>query len=123
MKRLFKKLIEVSKCGVETKDQQRTERIRANFRSSHQKVFLRKGVLKICSKFIGEHPCRSATSIKLQQLYLTRTSAWVFSCKFAAYFQNTFSLGIPLGDCFCNVCILQYLVASSTLISSFKFHH
>ena len=65
MKRLFKKLIEVSKCGGETKDQQRTERIRANFRSSHQEVFLRKGVLKICSKFIGEHPCRIAISVKL----------------------------------------------------------
>ena len=26
-----------------------------------------------------------------KQLYWNRTSAWVFSCKFAAYFQNTFS--------------------------------
>ena len=25
------------------------------------------------------------------QLYWNQTSAWVFSCKFAAYFQNTFS--------------------------------
>ena len=25
-----------------------------------------------------------------KQLYWNRTSAWVFSCKFAAYFQNTF---------------------------------
>ena len=25
------------------------------------------------------------------QLYLNRTSAWVFSCKFAAYFQNVCS--------------------------------
>ena len=24
------------------------------------------------------------------QLYWNHTSAWVFSCKFAAYFQNTF---------------------------------
>ena len=36
------------------------------FRSSHPEVFLRKGVLKICSKFTGEHPCRSAILIKLQ---------------------------------------------------------
>ena len=28
-------------------------------------MFLRKGVLKICSKVTGEHPCRSAISIKL----------------------------------------------------------
>ena len=28
-------------------------------------VFLGKGVLKICSKFTGEHPCKSVISIKL----------------------------------------------------------
>ena len=43
-------------------------------RSSPPEVFLGKGVLKICSKFTGEHPCRS-----------------MISCKFARYFQNTFS--------------------------------
>ena len=61
-----------------------------------------KGVLEICSK--GEHPCRSAISIHLLlpmskcdfnkvalQLYWNCTSTWVFSCKFAAYFQDTFS--------------------------------
>ena len=37
-------------------------------RSSHPEVFLEKGVLKICSKF----------------------TEWVFSCKVAAYFQNSF---------------------------------
>ena len=35
-------------------------------RSSHSEVFLIKGVLKICSKFTREHPCRSVISIKLQ---------------------------------------------------------
>ena len=35
-------------------------------RSSRPEVFLGKGVLKICSKFTGEHPCQSAISIKLQ---------------------------------------------------------
>ena len=34
-------------------------------RSSHPKVFLRKGVLRIYSKFTGEQPCRSAISVKL----------------------------------------------------------
>ena len=46
-------------------------------------LFLGKGVLKICSKFTGEHPCHSA--ILIMQLYWNRTSAWVLSCKFAAY--------------------------------------
>ena len=35
------------------------------YRSSHPEVFLKKGVLKICSKFAGEHPCQSVISIKL----------------------------------------------------------
>ena len=34
-------------------------------RSIHPRVFLGKGVLKICSKLTGGHPCRSAISIKL----------------------------------------------------------
>ena len=29
-------------------------------------MFLVKGVLKICSKFAGEHPCRSVILVKLQ---------------------------------------------------------
>ena len=33
--------------------------------SSHPEVFLGK-LVKICSKFTGEHPCRSTISIKLQ---------------------------------------------------------
>ena len=41
-----------------------------NFRSSHQEVFLEKGVLKVCSKFTGEHTCRSAISIKLQRNFI-----------------------------------------------------
>ena len=47
--------------------------------------FLEKSVLKIRSKFTGEQPYRSVISIKLQ------ISVWVFSSKFAGYFQNTFS--------------------------------
>ena len=34
-------------------------------RSSPPKLFLGKGVVKICYKFTGEHPCRSAISMKL----------------------------------------------------------
>ena len=32
-------------------------------RSSRSEVLLRKSVLKICSKFTGEHPCRNEISI------------------------------------------------------------
>ena len=66
------------------------------FRSSLPEVFLEKGVLKVCCKFTGERSCWNEISIKLLcnfialQLYWNHTSAWVFSCKFAAYFQKTF---------------------------------
>ena len=40
---------------------------------------------------------------KQLQLYWNRTSVWVFSCKFAAYFQNTFFLRTLLDGCFCNL--------------------
>ena len=55
-------------------------------------MFLGKGVPKICSKFTGEHPCRSVISIL--QLYWNHTSTWVLSCKAAAYFRDTFSRSI-----------------------------
>ena len=38
---------------------------RGFFGSSHQEVFLLKGVLKIRSKFTGQHPCQSVILIKL----------------------------------------------------------
>ena len=41
-----------------------------NFRSSRPEVFLRKCVLEICSKFIGERPRRSGISIKLQSNFI-----------------------------------------------------
>ena len=40
------------------------------FRGSHPEVFLGEGVLKICGKFTGEHPCWSAISIKLQSNFI-----------------------------------------------------
>ena len=53
-------------------------------RSSPPEVILGKCVLEICSKFTREHPCRSVISI-------LRSSAWVLSCKFAAYCWNFFA--------------------------------
>ena len=43
------------------------------YRSSYPEVFLRKVILEICSKFTGEHPCRSAISIKLQSNFIEIT--------------------------------------------------
>ena len=36
-------------------------------------MFLEKAVLKRCSKFTGEHPCRSVISIKLQSNFIEST--------------------------------------------------
>ena len=56
-------------------------------RSGPLKVFLRKSVLKICSKFYWRTPM---PKLIFKATLLKYTSAWVFSYKFAAYFQNTF---------------------------------
>ena len=42
-------------------------------RSSRPEVFLGKGVLKTYSKVIGEHPCQSVISIKLQSTFIEIT--------------------------------------------------
>ena len=76
---------------------------RRNF-SHKNKMFLLNGVLKICIKFTGEHPCRSLISIKLlcnfieialqhgcspvNLLHIFRTifqMAWFCSFKFTYY--------------------------------------
>ena len=60
-----------------------------DYRTSPPKVFLGNGVLKICSKLTGKHPCGSLISIKLQR-YWIHTSACVFSYNFAEYLHSTF---------------------------------
>ena len=45
----------------------------ALLRSSPPQVFLGKGILKICSKFTGEHPCRSEISVRLQNNFIEIT--------------------------------------------------
>ena len=48
-------------------------------RRSHSEVSYEKGVLKICSKFRGKHPCRSAVSIKLLGNFIKITRCHVCS--------------------------------------------
>ena len=58
------------------KNIQKTKTLNAQgllYRSSRPEKFLGKVVLKICSKFTGEHPCRSAISIKLQSNFIEIT--------------------------------------------------
>ena len=67
-------------------------------------MFLRKGVLKICNKFTGEHLCQN---------FIETTN------KFAGYFQNTFFLGTPLCGCFCFVEYIINELGILTNISTF----
>ena len=50
-----------------------TQIFKSILRSSRSEMFLEKGVLKICRKFTGEHPCRSVISIKLQSNFIEIT--------------------------------------------------
>ena len=56
------------------------------FRGSHPEVFLGKGVLEICSKFTGEHSCRSAISIKLLSNFIISGSC--FNCSGVSRYRN-----------------------------------
>ena len=70
------------------------------FRSSHSEVFLGKGVLKICSKFTGEHPCQSTILIKFLcnfiEIALRHGYSSVNCCIFS---EHLFSI-TPLSGCF-----------------------
>ena len=57
-------------------------------RSSPPEVFLGKGVLKICSKFTGEHPCRSLISIKLLCKKKTFRGLLLFYAPWKHYFRR-----------------------------------
>ena len=49
----------------------RSNGTKASLRTNRPEVFLEKGVLKLCSKFTGEHPCRSVISINLLHIFRT----------------------------------------------------
>ena len=71
--------------------------------SSHQEVFLRNGVLKICSKFTREQPCWMGVL-----LYI------------CCIFSQHLSSGTPLGGCFCKSNIFPHEWDMSTHQKSIK---
>ena len=71
-------------------------------RISHLEVFLGKGVLEICSKFTGEHPCRSVISVKLQSSFIFEKQAFR---KAMSLSQKTFKSNYR--------CILSYIFSWS----------
>ena len=94
-------------------------------RSSHPEMFLRKGVLKIWSKFTGKHPCRSAISIcnfieiALQHgcspvnllhifwtLFLKNTSGWL---RLKALNIGILGITFEVSGSFCAFCKICYM--------------
>ena len=72
-------------------------------------MFLGKGVLKICSKFTGEHPCRSVISIKLQSSFI-EIIFW-YGCSpvnFLHIFRTPFHR-TPLGGCFWRISLIIFI--------------
>ena len=71
------------------------------FRSSPPQLLLKKGILKTCSKFKGENPCRSVISVKLQSNFIEITlrhgcSPVNFLHIFRIYFPKNISGGLLL---------------------------
>ena len=65
-------------------------------------MLLRKGVLKICNKFTGEHPCRSVISIKLLCIFIKITLRHgCFLVNLLYIFRKPF-LKNTLDGCLCN---------------------
>ena len=58
------------------------------YRFLYRKVYWKK-----CSKFMGSTISMPKYNFNkvAKEIYWIRTSAWVFSCKLAAYFQDIFS--------------------------------
>ena len=68
-------------------------------RSSHPEVFLRQAVLKICSNFSGEYPCRTAISIKLHAVLLKPHFGMSVLLSICCIFSEHLFLKTPLDGC------------------------
>ena len=93
----------------------------SGYRSSHPLAFLRKGVLKICSKFTGGHPYRGVISIKFQSNFIEialRCSPANLLHIFRTPFPKNTSGG---GGCFCGyLLLLKYMRLKTMNTWNFK---
>ena len=71
------------------------------YRRNPPEVFLGKGALKICSKFIGEYTCLSAISTKLQSNFINVTLWQKCSPVNLLHISKHFFLRTPLAGCYC----------------------
>ena len=103
-----------------------------------------KGVLKICCKFTGEHPCRSVISIKLQRKKCSENMQQIYKktpmpkCCRATLLKSHFGMGVllqiccifskhlflgtPLGGCFWSYyCYIKLTTHNQSLCAAFRF--
>ena len=83
------------------------------FRSSHQVVYLGEGVLKICSKFTGEHTYRSVILMKLQNKFIEIALRYECSpVNLVHIFRTPFSKNTP-GRLLLHVALKNYFIILS----------
>ena len=73
----------------------------SGYKSSPSEVFLVKGVLKTCSKFTREHPCRRAILLKLLCNFIEIALRHGCSPVNSLLFSEHLFLRTPLDGCFC----------------------
>ena len=71
------------------------------FQKQPSRGFLGKSVLKICSKFTGEHPCRSVISIKLLCNFIEIAFSMSALLKSWCIFSEHLFIITPLEECLC----------------------
>ena len=91
------------------------------YRNSHPEMFLRKGVLKICSKYTGEHPYRSAISIKLPWKLVPLKYSILHRCSIAFIIHNFWILLILLIFCNLNFFLTALLLRALSDKNPLKF--
>ena len=67
-----------------------------------------KVVLKVCSKFTGKHPCRSAISITLQSNFIEITLRHGVLLQIYCIFSEHLFLKTILSGCFCRLLIFSF---------------
>ena len=92
------------------------------YRSSHPEVFLRKDVLKICSKFTIEHLCRSVISIKLRSNFIEVALRYGCSLVNLLHILRTPFLRTPLDGYYCMIELFMKLVNGYTPVLESLFH-
>ena len=84
------------------------------FRSTPSELFLGKDVLKICSKFTGEQPCRNVIPIKFQSKFIEITLQYGCSPVNLLHIFRTLFDKNTYGGLLCNIVDFESSVSVTT---------